>query len=222
MRALDDFVTRAQSQNAQHHDNHTHSLQSLSSTVKSSYSNIGTHFTSTYERVRDMGEEMSAQTSHLQEALSPLDENLRQPLAELRSNIGRTALQEYKPTGETPQKMQYVYPTELPRTDAYDTLLASLRRPASNYNSQSPSKSTTMVPVIFNDEPTSATHQFPALHSTRSTPEVDQRPTTSGGLREIDANISTFSAPAASNDEGALPQIPSFKRSVRLEGSCLC
>jgi kinesin family protein 11 len=36
MSALDDFVTRARSQNAQHHDSHAQSLQKLSATVKSS------------------------------------------------------------------------------------------------------------------------------------------------------------------------------------------
>jgi kinesin family member 11 len=206
MGTLDDFVTRARSQNAQHHDNHAQSLESLSTTVKSSYSNIGEHFTSTFERVREMGEEVSNQTESLQEGLTPLDEHLRQPLANLRSNIQRTVLQEYQPTGETPQKIQYSYPTDLPRTEAHETLLASLRKP-SGFSAQSPSKSTTMVPVIFNDEKPSAL---------RSSPDVEQRPTTSGSLRELDANISTIAVSGPSIED--LPQIPTFKRSVTAGG----
>jgi kinesin family protein 11 len=217
MQALDDFVTRARSQNAQHHDSHTKSLDGLSSTVKSSYSNIGLHFTSTYERVRDLGNEMSTKTTVLQESLTPLDSVLRQPLAELRSNISNTVLQEYQPTGETPQKTQYQYPTELPRTEAHETLLAALRRPAFF---TSPTK--TMIPVIFNDAPSGSDEV------TTPSEEGDRRPT--GGLREIDANISAGSLSSEalhqnvsggalgtvkhSNGDGPLPQIPSFKRST--------
>src|SRR5271168_5129617 len=150
MKALDDFVTRARSQNTQHHDSHAQSLQGLSTIVKSSYANINSHFTSTYERVRDLGVEMLTKTDSLQETLTPLDSILRQPLAELRSSISNTALQEYQPTGETPQKVQYQYPTELPHTEAHETLLAALRRPsATTNNTTSPTK--TMIPVIFND-----------------------------------------------------------------------
>ena len=228
MKALDDFVTRARSQNAQHHDSHVASLQGLSTTVKSSYSNIGSHFTSTYERVRDLGNEMSSQTSSLQESLEPLNSVLRQPLAELRENISRTTLQEYQSTGETPQKTQYLYPTELPRTEAHESLLAALRRPTPS----SPGKQTTMIPVVFNDGPGDQ------VHSPSEFQERGRRQT--GGLREIDANIINASLlnsdlhhqslqsmpsggkgvrPSTSGGENqkennALPQIPSFKRSM--------
>jgi kinesin family protein 11 len=223
MKALDDFVTRARSQNAQHHDSHAQSLQDLSTTVKSSYANIGSHFTSTYERVRDLGVEMSTKTGSLQETLTPLDEILRQPLAELRSNISNTILQEYQPTGETPQKVQYQYPTELPRTETHDTLLAALRRPTVSASSTaSPTK--TMVPVIFNDAP--ALIEGDEVVRTPSL-EADSKPT--GGLREIDANInagsltsegrSGVSGSVSSNCEATmLEKIPTFKRSVSDKG----
>ena len=214
MQALDDFVTRARSQNARHHDSHVASLGGLSTTVKSSYSNIGSHFNSTYERVRDLGDEMSAKTNSLQESLTPLDSILRQPLAELRTNVTNTTLQEYQPTGETPQKAQYQFPTELPRTDSHDTLLAALRRPLM----ASPTKTT--VPVIFNDAPVSSDE---VIVLTPSTDVVERKPT--GGLREIDINIagslsSEHLQPSASGGaSGAakyepLPLVPSLKRSM--------
>lgn len=226
MRALDDFVTRARSQNSQHHDSHAESLNNLSTTVKSSYSNIGTHFTSTYERVRDLGSEMATQTTSLQETLAPLDSILRQPLTQLREDISKTTIYEYEPTGETPQKIQYSYPTELPRTAAHDTLLASLRRPAGD---RSPSKSmTSMVPVIFNDEPSPSSHPplrpFSAsvgLGSIRpksrsASEETEQRPTTSSGLREVDinVNINSMSMNGTSAADEMITQIPSFKKSI--------
>jgi kinesin family protein 11 len=217
MQALDDFVTRARSQNAQHHDSHTKSLEGLSGTVISSYSNIGSHFTSTYERVRDLGDDMSMKATSLQESLTPLESILRQPLAELRSNISSTLLQEYQPTGETPQKIQYQYPTNLPRTEAHATLLAALRRPLST----SPTK--TMIPVVFNDNDSRAG----GTEVTPPSTETERKPT--GGLREIDVNIhggahnadllqqNGSSAPGSANSDSQ-PHIPAFKRSTSATG----
>jgi kinesin family protein 11 len=219
MRALDDFVSRARSQNAQHHNSHAQTLQNLSSTVNSSYSNIGSHFTSTYERVRDLGEEVSTKIATIQEALAPLDLVFRQPLSTLRENIMSTQILDYQPTGETPQKVQYTYPTELPRTAAHEILLSALRRPSSSSDrGRSPSKSTTsMVPVIFNDaQSTSQLREFSAsVPAGSSRPgDAEQRPTTSGstGLREVDINIT--SGPVASGSEEQVTLIPSFKRSM--------
>ncbi|KAL3418098.1 kinesin related protein 2 [Phlyctema vagabunda] len=234
MQALDDFVTRAQSQNAEHHDSHVQSLEGLSSTVKSSYTNIGTHFNSTYERVRDLGEEMTRQTGSLQESLAPLDETLRQPLAELRGNISRTTLQEYVPTGETPQKVQYQYPMDLPRTEAHATLLSSVRPRSSQL--ASPSKIASL-PVIFADASPSTRAPAPVL--TPSGEEVVLAPSSetesmkpTGGLREIDVNISSGgslkcppssyeSAPASDSAAGCdnsagggMTQIPPFKKTM--------
>ncbi len=213
MQALDDFVARARSQNAQHHDTHSVSLDGLLTTVRSSYGNISNHFTCTYERVRELGVEMSDKTNTLGETLSQVDTTIRQPLAELRSNIAMTTLQEYIPTGETPQKIQYQYPTELPRTDAHETLLAALRRPKSHSFSSSPTKT---IPVVFNDTPTQPMSDF-TLHSAAG---HLQTPTSTLGLREIDANINAGSLSssvesAASTLMGdATGKIPLLKRSA--------
>ncbi|CZT05795.1 probable kinesin-related protein bimC [Rhynchosporium graminicola] len=235
MSALDDFVTRARLQNAQHHDSHAQSLHSLSATVKSSYTNIGTHFTSMYERVRDLGDEISAKTTTLQESLAPLDSVVKEPLTTLRENIASTHFQEYQPTGETPQKVQYTYPTELPRTEAHEALLAAMRDSKIEREvGRSPSKSMggMMVPVIFNDEdnaPSSASATQTSVRqfsrslgaSTSSRPLSSQqsdsntstestRPTTSGstGLREMDVNVQASSTITPDS------QVPSFKRSI--------
>lgn len=216
MQSLDDFVTRARSQTTQHHSNHSRSLETLSRTVKSSYDNIGTHFNSTYERVRDLGDEMTAKTSSLQNALAPLDETLRQPLAELRSNIAGTTLREYVPTGETPRKTEYQYPKELPYTAAHEALLATLRRPApSQDGGESPSKTTT---IVFNDTPSAEE----TITLTLPSPEPESK-TEPAGLKEIDINISagsltstavekTFSDSIISTGDLTLQQ--SLKRSV--------
>lgn len=235
MRALDDFVTRARSQNSLHHDSHVQSLQNLSTTVTSSYSNIGTHFTSTFERVRDLGDEMSAQTTSLQDALAPLDSVLREPLSQLRENIASTTFQEYQITGETPQKVQYTYPSELPRTDAHENILAAMRRPAETH--KSPSKSMgpgfSMGPVVFNDaigSPTRARQFAKSLPATGLQTEDLERPITSSGLREVDVNVNMVGSGivneetipnfqrSISANSGKLPVLKSKKSIVQLEG----
>ncbi|KAL8915835.1 MAG: hypothetical protein Q9172_006621 [Xanthocarpia lactea] len=136
MQALDDFVTRARSQNDRHHSTHVSSLQSLASTVNDSYSSISDHFTSSYDRVRDMGNDISEQSKALQDALPPLTEAIQQPLSNLRSAITNAPLKEYIPSGETPQKTQYRFPTTLPRTEPHDKLLTKHQHPPNAHQQQ--------------------------------------------------------------------------------------
>ncbi len=206
MQALDEFVTRARSQNERHHETHVQSLQGLSSTVRNSYSSIGEHFTSTYARVRDLGDDMSERTAILQATLPPLNATLRQPLAELRSNIADAPLKEYNPTGETPQKVQYAYPTTLPRTEAHDTLIAKLKRSNPTSSSTSPTKTEPQPPlhqrksVIFTDAPEG--DEVALL-------EPLSRPTSSSGglgLREVAVNVNAGTSSIANNiDANSLP-----------------
>ncbi|KAI8624086.1 kinesin-domain-containing protein [Xylariaceae sp. FL1651] len=124
MTSLDDFVTRARSQNAQHDAQHSESLRCLSSTVEDSYANIGDDFRKTCSRVEGLGFDMDADIKTAEAALEPIHINVCKPLADLREDISSTVIQEYRPTGETPQKTTYEYPTELPRTKAPMSLKA--------------------------------------------------------------------------------------------------
>ena len=145
MQALDDFVTRARSQNERHHSSHITSLQGLASTVHQSYSSIGDHFVSTYDRVRDIGADVSTHSTALSASLPPLASTIQQPLADLRANIANAPLKEYVPTGETPRKTQYQYPTTLPRTESHDNLLG---KPAAPSSSSSPPHTNTSTHTI--------------------------------------------------------------------------
>lgn len=129
MEALDDFVTRAKSENEHHHETHTQSAQALSTTVEESFDNISAHFKSTFERVKNLGEEMDADLNDLEDQLEPLGDQLCQPLSNLREDMASTALQEYQSTGQTPAKVQYHYPTDLPRTEDHDLIIACVDDP---------------------------------------------------------------------------------------------
>ncbi|KAI4256564.1 MAG: hypothetical protein L6R42_006144, partial [Xanthoria sp. 1 TBL-2021] len=229
MQALDDFVTRARSQNELHHSTHVSSLQSLASTVNESYSSIGDHFTSSYDRVRDIGNDISERSKALQDALPPLTETVQQPLSSLRSTIINAPLKEYVPTGETPQKTQYRFPNTLPRTEPHDKLLTKIF-PASHNNSttslippSSPSKS-----IVYTDPDNTSTDHPVAATSTPSKPT-----TTTTGLRELDMNVTNntrHSDPALANNNHSKPTVdapfnntsmgpPPLKRQATMEGN---
>ncbi|KAI0409998.1 P-loop containing nucleoside triphosphate hydrolase protein [Xylaria palmicola] len=205
MTCLDDFVTHARSQNAQHDSKHTASLSRLSGTVENSYARIGDHFRTTCARVEELESEMDMDIKTAEEVLEPLVVNVRQPLADLREKITNTRIQEYQRTGETPQKLTYEYPTELPRTQAHASLIAKLNGEAS------PSKA-----AVFADaDPTLATNRSPS----RSASSDDSAITADGGrnplktsLRELHPNVNNNAVPSL--DHRASTVIHGFGSSV--------
>ena len=150
MQALDDFVTRARSQNERHHETHLRSLQGLSSVVKQSYASLSDRFITEQNRVRHLEGFVTSDGSALQASLPPLSSAIQVPLSELRQEITDAPLKEYSPTGETPQKTHYIYPTTLPRTEPHNQILAKLSRPSSSSspsrNPPSPNKA-----IVYND-----------------------------------------------------------------------
>jgi kinesin family protein 11 len=111
-----------------------------------------------------------------------LDEHLCQPLGALREDISSTTIREYEPTGETPQKMQYQYPTELPRTQPAHALLAGME------GAPTPSKA---APLVFNDpDDLEVDRSATRLRSSSLAPE---RNPLSMSLREVNPNLTTTS-----------------------------
>ncbi|KAL9025829.1 MAG: hypothetical protein Q9196_005413, partial [Gyalolechia fulgens] len=210
MQALDDFVARARSQNERHHATHISSLQGLASDVNESYSSIGEHFTTTYDRVRDIGNHVSEHSKALQATLPPLTQNIQQPLADLRSSIADASLREYVPTGETPQKMQYHFPTTLPRTEPHDKLLNKLFHTASAPSNPPPSPSKS---IIYTDTPNleiippSGALPLPPPPPSSSSEDPPKPTFSSSGLREIDLNISS-NIPNRHSDPGSITTKP--------------
>ncbi|MCJ1357015.1 MAG: kinesin motor protein cin8 [Icmadophila ericetorum] len=126
MQALDDFVKRAKSQNEDHRASHVQSLQRLGSSVKASQTEMSAHFSSAQIHITRLESDTAQQTASFHLSLPPLLSALRQPLFDLRTTIESRPLQEYIPTGSTPQKTEYTYPTILPRTEAHDKLLSTI------------------------------------------------------------------------------------------------
>lgn len=227
MTDLDDFVTRARSENAEHHSRHSTSMTKLSNTVGTSFSNISSHYQDTVSRVQTLGNEMEVDVEQLEEDLQPLGDNLCQPLGRLRQDIESTKLQDYVPTGETPERVQYQYPTQLPRTTSHEVLIASMHggslaltpsRPTAT-----PSKRTPATHV-FNDFDDSERARSPNRPS--SSDSATRNPLNSS-LRDLNANMTTSSLlfdPTASTlsllpaaaDENTMPIVK--KQASRIPG----
>ncbi|KAG5981453.1 hypothetical protein E4U55_002919 [Claviceps digitariae] len=195
MEALDDFVSRAKLENASHHESHNQSLQSLSNTVEQSFGNMSAHFKTSFERITNLGEDMELDTNDLNDGLEPLESQLCQPLANLREAITSTSLQEYQPTGETPQKATYHYPTKLPRTQPHDVIVSKL--------DEDPSSASLLVgdesmdsSAVFID---AADHKSSPTTKRQSSASIGMSTSSSTSLREVNPNVSSANLSTTGN-----------------------
>ncbi|KAJ5121013.1 uncharacterized protein N7515_008974 [Penicillium bovifimosum] len=200
MEALDDFVAKARSQNGRFHQSHLSNLDAMAKNVRESRSHVHEQLDGITRRVGQLQDDVGMHTESLEQTTAPLQTEVRQPLLELRSNIQSHPLKEYVPTGITPQKRRYEYPSELPHTEPHDGLRARHRTskqftalPFSEQEEQDPSASTSpSKKFVYNDTPEEVGHPLP---SSAATP-----PNT--GLREVDLNVAR---PVVSDGNDILP-----------------
>lgn len=204
MEALDDFVAEARSHNGRFHEAHLSSLDAIASNVRKSRSVINEQLDGVDDRVGQLQEDVDMRTEELQQSTAPLEGEVRQPLTELRANVQGHPMREYVPTGVTPQKRKYEYPTDLPRTESHDGLRSRHRT----------SKQFTALP--FNEEPLPPLPSSPAASPSKTfifsdaaeevgTHSAPSSATNSSntGLREIDVNVARPLAGDA--DDSSLP-----------------
>lgn len=229
MTDLDDFVTRARSENAEHHSRHSESMTKLSNTVGTSFSDISSHYQGTVSRVQTLGSDMATDVHELEADLEPLGDRVCQPLGELRKDIESTKLRDYVPTGETPEKVEYRYPTQLPRTTSHDALIASMHGgPVVATPSRSIASPTKRTPAtqVFNDFDDSERARSPTRPS--SSDSATRNPPFKSSLRDLNTNmtnnsllfdptVSTMSLlPAPEADENTVPIVK--KHASRIPG----
>ncbi|RHZ53732.1 putative kinesin family protein (BimC) [Aspergillus thermomutatus] len=222
MGALDDFVAKARTQNGHYCDAHMASLRSMASNAQQSYAAFEEHLAGSRDRITGLQEDANQQKDSLQELTLPLFEEVQKPLSDLCTNIRKRPLEEYIPTGVTPQKRRYEYPTTLPRTEAHDALVKRMRT----------SKELEVLPFGNAEEPT-ATASSPD-NSPRETPlkgfvyhdvedevEAQQPPSTTAtpsntGLREVDANVVAKHLACDTDDSTATQSKPSVAANARV------
>ncbi|RCI12357.1 hypothetical protein L249_0216 [Ophiocordyceps polyrhachis-furcata BCC 54312] len=115
MEMLDRLVARARADKVARHDEEAQTERARAQTVDQSLGGLATQLTTVTDRVRELGDEVDA--AALADELGPLDDHVRGPLERLRLGFSTSALREYQPTGQTPRKVVYTFPTTLPRTE---------------------------------------------------------------------------------------------------------
>ncbi|KAH6960621.1 hypothetical protein HG530_004277 [Fusarium avenaceum] len=227
MEALDDFVTRAKTENGHHHETQNQSVQALTNTVEESFGNISSHFKSTFDRVKNLGEEMELDLGDLQEGMEPLNDQLCQPLANLREDIASAAIQEYQPTGETPAKVQYHYPTNLPRTEDHDLIISridEITTPTKGRDSNEKDNAMVFADIDSPQKMISSPARPPPRMSSGG---VLDHTGPSMSLREVNPNVSTNHTTGSINFDPrasivSMPPertLPMFKRTTRVTRS---
>ncbi|KAL4930402.1 putative kinesin family protein (BimC) [Aspergillus undulatus] len=205
MQALDDFVAKARSQNGRYRDAHLATLDTIATGVQESYSSNQEQVEGLNSRMNQLREEATQDHTTLEQSMLPLSDDVRRPLSDLSSSIQNRSLEEYVPTGATPQKRKYDYPSVLPSTESHDALRSRMRTakemevlpfneeerlsvPASSPGG-SPSKG-----FVYNDAEDEVGAQ--ALSVTNVNPS-------NTGLREVDANVAA--RPLAYNTDDSSP-----------------
>ncbi|KAK2747384.1 kinesin motor protein cin8 [Onygenales sp. PD_40] len=219
MKALDEFVMRARSQNDCHHESRIRTLGNLASSIRRSYIGIHSSLDGFGTQARNFQDEMLDENAAIQEPIDNLNKIIREPLAELQSNVQAKSLTEYSKTGSTPQKTQYDYPTTLPRTEPHETLISRLRGPKdSQGNPIDLEASPTMPPpslrlcsptkaMVYNDGDNEVGTNHPS-----TTMNVKPTSSSSAGLREVDINVAVK---PLSNNGLAPASAPDFSSSLR-------
>ncbi len=219
MQDLDGLVTRATSRNDEHLSQHATSMAKMADAVTTTFAELSSHVQETIGRAEAFMEEAEADANGMRDSWAPAEAIICQPLADLRECVANSKLQEYVPTGDTPEKVQYKYAMELPRTAPYHVIISALHgqrggdaggRQSNSSDGDdfgdelldtmpSPTKTaalfgsghTTTVPVIFNDLDASR----PSFSRASSQPPLSfpEPSVFSMSLREVNPNLTTGS-----------------------------
>ena len=220
MGALDDFVTRARSQNGSHHDAHLANLDSLTKNIKDSFTSLEAGFGSMNSQLHELQETVAAQEHSIKQAVTPFCEEVRLPLVELRDNIQNAPMTEYTPTGTTPPRISYEYPRTLPRTEPHSTLLDKLKQ--NNQPILSPLEEETLDPGLKSP----IKHRMGSPIKTRvyndAGDEVGEPTITTStiitssntGLREVDINVAA-KQPNSNNIVSCVS--PELSKSIKID-----
>ena len=123
MQALDRFVSKAHTHNDSCHDSRVAALDKVVTAVHSTHTQTKAWLDTDRRRLEALETEIVSPQGFLEGALKGLEESICAPLVNLRETALAAQLQEYRTTGETPQKVEYSYPLSLPRTEPHEQLL---------------------------------------------------------------------------------------------------
>jgi len=127
MAALDEFVTRARSQNDSHHAARVVSLSHLTASAQDGLTRAKIDANGCTATFGGFSESQVEQMTEIERLVSTLQDDTRPHLQELQANIMESTMTDYMPTGQTPQKREWTYPTQLSRTENHESIVARRR-----------------------------------------------------------------------------------------------
>jgi kinesin family protein 11 len=195
MQALDNFVTKARSHNDLCHENRVAAMEKVASSSRSGHDQNRSWLETDQRHLNSLSSDLAAPQQSLGESLSSLEERICAPLTDLRGSILAVPIQEYRGTGETPQKTDYSYPLSLPRTEPHAQLLGHSTEAEASPVEDDPM---TEIPDLLEGPPSPSKAPVFADEPAAATDDVNvSRPATAdGSLREITGNRNA----AATND----------------------
>jgi kinesin family member 11 len=127
MAAWDEFVTRARSQNDTSHEEHKAGLLQLQLQVVQNQTDLTSALSERQTAIKTFHEDETHHAAEYSEQLGDFDRHIRSGLDALAEDVNEAMPQDYVPTGETPQKRTWTYPSELPATAAHESIIARRR-----------------------------------------------------------------------------------------------
>lgn len=189
----DDLHTLTGNARTLHHGNNTEATEqrrTLVESVADSYQRALKRIVENSTRARDLHSAMSNDVELLTSSIPTLEEDVHQPLERLRTDVTARCLEEYMPTGQTPRKTSYQFPTALPQTDSRENVLAAfkergrLRTP--RLQRRSSKKPPQQQQILANPDNADAM----IIDSDENEIDRSENNITSHSLREVDVNVS--------------------------------
>ena len=118
------LIGEAQTANDHHHQEEAEGRSNLVSSVAGNYQSIVERLTDNSVQLQGMNLDLARNAHSILDSFSMLEGGVHKSLEDLRANAAAKEMEACAPTGETPQRTAYQYPTRLPVTDAHDLRVA--------------------------------------------------------------------------------------------------
>ncbi|KAJ5778738.1 hypothetical protein N7520_001984 [Penicillium odoratum] len=222
MEALDDFVAKARSHNGRFHEAQLGSLAAINSSVRGSREAIQGQLDSFGERAGQLQGDIDLHTANMKQCTAPLQEEVRQPLVDLRGNFESHPMKEYIPSGVTPKRRKYEYPSTLPRTESHEGL-RSRHRTSKQFTALPFSEEEDTQPEPVSSPPATSPTKAYVYSDPVEEPETRRSSTAvtynNTGLREVDLNVAKSLADVDENSVPSKPDTPLQTPVMELENT---
>ena len=137
---LADLAGEAQTANDEHYQAEADRRSNLVSSVAGNYQCVVERLTENSVQLQEVNLDLAKNAHSILDSFSMLEAGVHDPLEDLRAKTAAEEMEACAPTGQTPQRTAYQYPTRLPATDARD-LRAAFRDGRKRRIPQSPKHS---------------------------------------------------------------------------------